>query len=61
MPGVHRPEKGLRQYQLAKAHDCARLAYFAEHDDIKSLRDEIALMKMVIEEQWNAAQTPVNG
>ena len=51
------PEKGMRQYLLAKAQDRARLAAFAEHDDIKSLRDEIALTRMMIEGLWNSAQS----
>ena len=53
------PEKGLRQYLLARAQDRARLAAFAEHDDIKSLRDEIALTRMMIEGLWNSAQSDV--
>ena len=53
------PEKGLRQYLLARAQDRARLATFAEHDDIKSLRDEIALTRMMIEGLWNSAQSDV--
>ena len=36
-----------------------RLASFAEHDDIKSLRDEIALTRMMIEGLWNSAQSDV--
>ena len=57
---AHRPlEKGMRQYFLAKAQDRARLASFAEHDDIKSLRDEIALTRMMIEGLWNSAQSDV--
>ena len=39
--------------------DRARLAAFAEHDDIKSLRDEIALTRMMIERLWNSAQSDV--
>jgi hypothetical protein len=53
------PEKGLRQYLLARAQDRARLAAFAEHDDIKSLRDEIALTRMMVEGLWNSAQSDV--
>ena len=51
------PEKGLRQYLWRKAQDRARLAAFAEHDDIKSLRDEIALTRMMVEGLWNSAQS----
>ena len=53
------PEKGLRQYYLGKAQDRARLAVFAEHDDIKSLRDEIALTRMMVEGLWNSAHSDV--
>jgi hypothetical protein len=56
--GAHRPpEEGLRQYLLTKAHDRARLAMLADHDDLKSLRDEIGLTRMMIEELWNSAQS----
>jgi len=50
-------ERGLRQYYFVKAQDRARLAAFAEHDDIKSLRDEIAVTRMMIEGLWNSAQS----
>jgi len=53
------PAPGMRQYLLARAQDRARLASFAEHDDIKSLRDEIALTRMMIEGLWNSAQSDV--
>ena len=56
--GYKPPEKGKRQYFLTRAEDRAKLAAFAEHDDIKSLRDEIALTRMVIEELWNSGNTP---
>ena len=52
-------ERGLRQYYFVKAQDRARLAAFAEHDDIKSLRDEIAVTRMMIEGLWNSAQSDV--
>jgi hypothetical protein len=58
--GSYRPPvKGLRQYLLAQAQDRARLAALSEHDDIKSLRDEIALTRMMIERLWNSAQSDV--
>lgn len=53
------PVKGMRQYLLAIAQDRSRLAAFAEHDDIKSLRDEIALTRMMIETIWNSATTDI--
>ena len=49
------PEKGMRGYLLAKAADRARLAQLSEGEGIKSLRQEIDLVHMMIEEQWNAA------
>ena len=60
--GAHRPpEPGMRQYFLAKAQDRTRLATLAEHNDIKSLRDEISLTRMMIEELWNSARRLPNG
>jgi hypothetical protein len=53
------PARGVRQYLLAQAQDRARLADLAEHDDIKSLRDEIALTRMMIERLWNSANSEV--
>ena len=53
------PEKGMRRYLFAKAADQARLAQLSEGDDIKSLREEMSLVTMMIEEQWNTANTPL--
>ena len=36
-----------------------RLAQLSEGDDIKSLREEMSLVTMMIEEQWNTANTPL--
>lgn len=47
------PARRLRQYLLAKAQDSTRLAQFAEHEEVKSLRDEIALARMLIERRFN--------
>ena len=55
--GYRPPEKGMRQYLLASAQDQAQLAAFAEHEDIKSLRDEIAFTRMMIQKIWNSAQS----
>ena len=56
--GPYRPlGKGIRQYYLVKAEDRTRLAALAEHNDIKSLRDEIGLTRMMIEEIWNSGQS----
>lgn len=51
------PVRVLRQYLLNKAEDQTRLAYFAEHEDVKSLRDEIALTRMLIERRFNMIQS----
>jgi hypothetical protein len=50
------PARRLRQYLLAKAQDSTRLAQFAEHEEVKSLRDEIALARMLIERRFNLIQ-----
>ncbi len=42
-----------RAYLLAEAHDRAKLARFAESESIKSLRDEIALARLMVERHWN--------
>jgi hypothetical protein len=55
--GVNRaPARRLRQYFLAKAQDRTRLANLAEHEEVKSLRDEIALARMLIERRFNLIQ-----
>jgi hypothetical protein len=46
-----------RGYLLGCAQDQAKLARFAESENIKSLRDEIALARMMIERHWNAIKT----
>ena len=43
-----------RQYLLTKIEDQTRLSEFSEHDHIKSLRDEIALTRILIERRFNA-------
>jgi hypothetical protein len=56
--GIDRaPARNLRQYLLDKAHDQARLVQFAEHEDVKSLRDEIALARMLVERRFNLINT----
>ena len=52
--GVDRSETmNKRAYLLAQAHDRATLARFAESEGIKSLRDEIALARLMVERHWN--------
>jgi hypothetical protein len=49
-------EQDQRMYQLLKAKDRSRLAALSEHNDVKSLRDEIAIARMLIEERFNLIQ-----
>ena len=51
------PAIQTRQYLLAKADFRKRLAELGDHEDIKSLRDEIALARMLIEKRLNMVQT----
>jgi hypothetical protein len=44
---------------LAQAQEQAKLAHFADHEDLKSLRDEIGLVRMMIQATWNSAKTDV--
>lgn len=45
--------KKTRQYLLADARYSNRLATFSEHDDLKSLREEVAFARMLIEKRFN--------
>jgi hypothetical protein len=49
--------KATRQYLLAKADDRARLDALSESPELKSLRDEIALVRMLVERRWNLIHT----
>ncbi len=53
----HSEALNRRAYLLAQAHDQAQLARFAESESIKSLRDEIALARMMVERHWNAIKS----
>lgn len=46
-----------RQYLLKDTRQAARLAEFAEHDDIKSLREEIGLARVLLERRFNMIQS----
>lgn len=46
-------EIGRRQYLLQKAEYRKRLSELTDHEDVKSLRDEIAIARMLIEERLN--------
>ena len=51
------PEKGLRGYLLADARSQALLTHFAEDEEIKSLRDEIAFTRMMVKMIWDSAKS----
>jgi len=56
--GIDREESNnKRAYLLAEASDRAKLARFAESESIKSLRDEIALARLMAERHWNMIKT----
>lgn len=46
-----------RQYMLAKAQHRKRLAELSDHDEIKSLRDDVAMARMLIEQRFNMIET----
>jgi hypothetical protein len=52
----HSREQDRRQYLLTKAEYRKRIAELSDHDDVKSLRDEIAIARMLIEERLNNIQ-----
>jgi hypothetical protein len=48
------PQVGLkRQYMLNKAKYRQRYSEFAESDDLRTLKDEISILRMVMEERLN--------
>ena len=47
----------MRSYLLGTVQDQARLAQFAESENIKSLRDEIALARLMVERHWSMIKT----
>lgn len=49
-------EQDKSLYQLLKAKDRARLVSLSEHESIKTLRDEISIARMLIEERFNLIQ-----
>ena len=51
--GTWKRREDKRLYLLTKAQHRTRLAQLSEHEQIKSLRDEIALARMLIEERFN--------
>lgn len=58
---AHKAKSDVKQanmYRIAKYQK--RLEEFAEHDKIKSLRDEIGLLRILIEERWNQCKVPLD-
>jgi hypothetical protein len=49
----HTNEKSTRLYLLAKADSQKRLLELADHEEIRSLREEIAIVRMLIEQRMN--------
>lgn len=59
--GVDRgPARRLRKYLLASAEDQGLLARYADDDELKSLREEIALVRMMMQNTLSAAQSDVD-
>ena len=50
-------ENQKKQYHLTEARYRTRLAQLSEHSDVKSLRDEIALTRVLIEARLNLVKT----
>jgi len=46
-------DQKVRQYLLTEAQYSNRLAALSDHDDIKSLREEIAFARMLVEKRFN--------
>lgn len=46
-----------RLYMLAQANHQARLHQLSDHEEIRSLREEIALARMLTEKRWNLIKT----
>lgn len=49
-----------RMYLLAKAADRARLTELSGHEEVKSLREEIGLARMLIEQRFNLVKTDLD-
>jgi hypothetical protein len=53
----HQPKKVLKNYLLGKAQDQARLSELSTNEEIKSLREEIALTRMLIQKRLDVVKT----
>ncbi len=45
-----------RMYNLTQAKKQERLGHFADHEDVKNLREEIAITRMLIEQRFNTIE-----
>lgn len=45
-----------RMYNLTQAKKQEKLGHFADHEDVKSLREEIAITRMLIEQRFNTIE-----
>jgi hypothetical protein len=54
------PSPTKRIYVLSKADSRVRLAQLADHEEVKSLREEIAMTRMMIETQFNSINTDMD-
>ena len=54
------PSPTKRIYMLARVDARMRLAELADHEEVKSLREEIAMSRMMIETQFNGIATDLD-
>ena len=52
LKGYHDEVKGLQMYRIAKYQE--RIKEFENHEHIKSLRSEIGILRMMLEEKFNS-------
>ncbi len=63
---VHGGDKGYQSMQKQNANNyrltrfAGRVEEFAKNDSIKSLREEIGIMRLLVEERMNACATPAD-
>jgi hypothetical protein len=54
---AHNKGAEKRMYRLSRAEDRKSLSYLCDHSDVHSLREEIALLRMLLVERLNDAQS----
>ena len=57
LPAAMVKREDRRQYLITKIEDRQRLSNFAEHEAVKSLRDEIGMARLLVEKRFNMIQT----